>query len=219
MLKPLPFLLLTALIGTVLIGVSRGQTDANLEMRGAEFSAALVDGTLKVGTDCSERTPCNARSGNFVRSFKAPAAIRPSSSTSGSVFVYLDGSTNLMAGSKVNLTCQGCAYAPGVTQFPPDSIPLFTCTVVAGAFQPTGCIDLRAMFSTTGIVSGTGVLITGKPGTQTVSIDPTLVSLHVLAPPKTSHDACSTGQFSFDTDYYYICTAPNTWKRVALASF
>jgi hypothetical protein len=214
MLQRLPFLLLTALIG-----LARGQTDANLEMRAAEFSAALVDGTLKVGTDCSERTPCNARSGNFVRSFKAPAAIRPSSPTSGSVFVYLDGSSNLMAGSKVNLTCQGCAYSPGVTQFPPDSIPLFTCTVVAGAFQPTGCIDLRAIFVTTGIVSGTGVLIAGKPGTETVSIDPTLVSLHLLAPPKTSHDACSTGQFSFDTDYYYICTAPNTWKRVTLASF
>jgi hypothetical protein len=214
MLKPLPFLLATALIG-----LARGQGDANLERRAGEFSAALVNGTLKVGTDCSERTPCNARSGNFVNSFKGAAAIRPASPSSGSVFVYLDRSSNLMAGSKVNLTCQDCAYAPDVTQFPPDSIPLFTCTVVAGAFQPTGCIDLRAFFSTTGIVSGTGVLITGKPGTETVSIDPTLVSLHLLAPPKTSHDACSTNQFSFDTDYYYICTAPNTWKRVALASF
>jgi hypothetical protein len=214
MLKRVPFLLLTTLIG-----LARGQSDASFERRAAEFSATLVDGTLKVGTDCSERTPCNARSGNFVRSFKSPAAIRPSSSTSGSVFVYLDGSSNLMAGSKVNLTCQGCAYSPGVTQFPPDSIPLFTCTVVAGAFQPTGCTDLRAVFWTTGIVSGTGVRITGKPGAETVSIDPTLVSLHVLAPPKVSHDTCSTGQFSFDTDYYYICTAPNTWKRLALANF
>jgi hypothetical protein len=219
MFKRLPFLLVTALIGTALIGMSRAQSDANLERRTAVFSAALVDGTLKVGIDCSERTPCNARSGNFVRSFKTSAAIKPSNQTSGSVLVYLDGSSNLVAGSKVNLTCQGCAYAPGVTQFPPDSIPLFTCTVVSGAFQPTGCVDLRAIFSTTGIVSGTGVLITGKPGTETVSIDPTLVSLHVLAPPKMSHDTCSTGQFSYDTDYYYVCTAPNTWKRVALASF
>lgn len=214
MLKRLPFLLLMALIG-----LGRGQSDANLERHSAEFSAALVDGTLKVGTDCSERTPCNARSGNFVRSLKTAAAIRPSGSTSGSVFVYLDGSSNLTVGSKVNLTCQGCAYSPGVTQFPPDSIPLFTCTIVAGAFQPTSCIDLRAIFSTTGIVSGTGVLIAGKPGRETVSIDSTLVSLHVLAPPKMSHDTCSTGQFSYDTDYYYICTAPNMWKRVAFASF
>jgi hypothetical protein len=214
MLKRLQFLLLTALIGLV-----RGQSDANLQRRVAEFSAALVDGTLKIGTDCSERTPCNARFGNFVRSFKAPAVIKASDSTSGSVFVYLDGSSNLIAGSKVNLLCQGCAYSPGVTQFPPDSIPLFTCTVIAGAFQPTGCIDLRAIFSTSGIVSGPGLLITGKPGTETVAIDPTLVSLHVLASPKLSRDTCSTGQFSFDTDYYYICTAPNTWKRIALASF
>ncbi|MFL6354723.1 MAG: hypothetical protein ACJ74Z_23125 [Bryobacteraceae bacterium] len=214
MLKRLQFLLLIGLIG-----LARGQNEASLGSRAAEFSAALIDGTLKVGTDCSERTPCNARSGNFVHSFKAAATIKPSGSSSGPVLVYIDGASDLMAGSNVKLTCQGCAYAPGVTQFPPDSIPLFRCTVVAGTFQPTGCIDLRATFSTNRIVAGAGVLITGTPGTVAVSIDPTLVSLHVLAPPKLSHDTCSTGQFSFDTDYYYICTAPNTWKRLALTSF
>ncbi|MGI8961905.1 MAG: hypothetical protein ACR2IV_19535 [Bryobacteraceae bacterium] len=214
MFKRLPFVLLTTLIG-----FAYSQSDANLATRTAEFSAALVDGTLKVGTDCSERTPCNARSGSLVHTFKTAAAIRPSGSTSGLVLVYIDGSGNLAAGSKVNLTCEGCAYSPGVTQFPSDSIPLFTCTVAAGSFQSTGCMDLRAIFSTNAMVSGAGVLMTGKPGIPTVSIDPTLVSLHMLRPPKTSHDICSAGQFSFDTDYYYLCAAPNTWKRLALANF
>jgi hypothetical protein len=214
MSKRLAFFLLT-----VLIGLARGQGRANLEAHAAGFSAALVDGTLKVGTDCSERTPCNVRSGNFVHSFKAPAAIRASGPTSGSVLVYLDTAGNLAAGSNVNLACEGCLYTRSVIQFPPDSIPLFTCTVAAGAFQATGCTDLRAVFSTSGIVSGTGVLITDKPGSATISIDPTLVSLHVLAAPKMSHDRCSSSQFSFDNDYYYVCIAENTWKRFALSSF
>lgn len=214
MSKRLAFLLLI-----VLIGLAHGQSGGNLGMRTAEFSAALVDGTLKVGTDCSERTPCNVRFGNFVRSFKAPAAIRSSGSTSGPVLLYIDSSGNLAVGSKVNLVCEGCLYMPRVTQFPPDSIPLFTCTVAAGAFQAKGCTDLRAIFSTTRIVSGTGVSITDKPGSATISIDPTLVSLHLLAPPKTARDHCSTGQFSFDNDYYYVCIAANTWKRFALSSF
>jgi hypothetical protein len=214
MSKRLAFLLLT-----VLIGSARGQRQANLEAHAPGFSAALVDRTLTVGTDCSERTPCNVRSKNFVHSFKTPAVIRASGSTSGAVLVYLDSAGNLAAGSEVKLACEGCLYTPAVTQFPPDSIPLFTCTVSAGAFEANGCTDLRAVFSTTGIVSGTGVLITDKPGTAIISIDPTLVSLHVLAPPKTSHDSCSISQFSFDDQYYYICIAANTWKRFALSSF
>src|SRR5947207_7852285 len=90
---------------TVLIGLARCQGGGNLQAHAAGFSTALVDGTLKVGTDCSERTPCNVRSGTFVHSFKAPAAIRASGPTSGSVLVYLDSAGNLAAGSKVNLLC------------------------------------------------------------------------------------------------------------------
>jgi hypothetical protein len=214
MSKRLAFLLLI-----VLVGLARGQSGASLGMRAAEFSAALVDGVLKIGIDCSARTPCNVRSGNLVHGFKAPAEIRASGPTSGPVLVYIDSSGNLVAGSKVNLACDGCLYAAGVTQFPPNSIPLFTCTVAAGAFQEMGCADLRAVFSTTRIVNGAGVMITDNAGSATVSIDPTLVSLHVLAVPKMSHDTCSTGQFSFDKDYYYVCIAANAWKRFALSSF
>jgi hypothetical protein len=210
---------LAFLLVTVLIGFARGQDGAKLDSHVPGFSAALVDGTLKVGADCSDRTPCNVRSGNFVHSFKGPVMIRASGSTSGSVLVYLDKTGNLAAGSKVHLACEGCLFTAGVTQFPPDSIPLFTCTVSAGAFQANGCTDLRAVFSTTGIVSGVGILITDTPGTAMISLDPMLVSLHVLVPPKMSHDSCSTSQFSFDDQYYYLCIAVNTWKRFALSSF
>ena len=119
----------------------------------------------------------------------------------------------------MNLACDGCLYTAGVTQFPPNSIPLFTCTVAAGAFEAAGCTDLRAVFSTTRLLNGAGVMITDDAGSATVSIDPTLVSLHVSAVPKMSHDTCSTGQFSFDKDYYYVCIAANAWKRFALSSF
>jgi hypothetical protein len=210
---------LAFLLVTALIGCARGQDGANLESHIPGFSAALVDGTLNVGTDCSERTPCNVRFGNFVHNIKKPAAIRVSGPNSGLVLVYLDNTGSLVAGSKVKLVCEGCLYTGGLTQFPPDSIPLFTCTVASGVFQPTGCADLRAVFSTTGIVSGVGISITDTPGRAMISLDPTLVSLHVVSPPKMSHDSCSTNQFSFDNDYYYLCIAANTWKRFALSSF
>lgn len=62
---------------------------------------------------------------------------------------------------------------------------------------------------------------------------PTSVYVHVLensttspaptpAPtpaPSTSSSPGVPGQMAFDSQYLYICTAPNTWKRVSLSSF
>jgi hypothetical protein len=40
-----------------------------------------------------------------------------------------------------------------------------------------------------------------------------------LTTPASSSAPCTTGQFTDDTNYHYVCVATNTWKRVALSSF
>jgi len=35
---------------------------------------------------------------------------------------------------------------------------------------------------------------------------------------KASNATGTAGQISYDSDYFYICTATNTWRRVALGS-
>lgn len=40
-----------------------------------------------------------------------------------------------------------------------------------------------------------------------------------LHTPASSSEACTAGQFSDDANFHYVCTATNTWKRVALSSF
>ncbi len=42
---------------------------------------------------------------------------------------------------------------------------------------------------------------------------------HPLTTPASSGAACTTGQMEDDANYHYVCTAPNTWKRVALTPF
>jgi hypothetical protein len=37
--------------------------------------------------------------------------------------------------------------------------------------------------------------------------------------PATSSAACQTGAVEYDSNYLYLCTAPNTWKRSAWSSF
>ena len=40
-----------------------------------------------------------------------------------------------------------------------------------------------------------------------------------LSTPSSSAAACSPGQMQDDASYHYVCTASNTWKRVALSPF
>jgi Pectate lyase superfamily protein len=37
--------------------------------------------------------------------------------------------------------------------------------------------------------------------------------------PTTSSASCNTGQVQADSNYIYVCTAPNSWKRTALGAF
>ena len=196
-----------------------GQAPQRSEERRGEFGAALENGTLRVGIDCSGRRQCNVRFGNTVHAVTDSGSVKPTGRTSGEVFIYLDPAGGVVAGSTVALQCNGCKYARGVTQFPANSIPLFSWTVVQGAFTPGSGRDFRAELSTKNINAGSGMMVTDDAGTATVAIDPAVISQHVIVPPKTSASACSGGEFSFDADYYYVCVARNKWKRVALTDF
>jgi hypothetical protein len=195
------------------------QAPERQEDRRGAFGAVLENGTLRVGVDCSNTRPCNVRFGSVVHAVKAAARIKPLGKTSGAVFIYIDPSGEIVAGSPVNLQCESCRYAKGVSQFPATAIPLFSWTVVQGAFEAAGGTDQRASLATTNVAAGSGIAIADNAGTATVTVDPTVVSTRVIVPPKSSSAACASGQFSFDADYYYVCVAANKWKRFALSNF
>lgn len=46
-------------------------------------------------------------------------------------------------------------------------------------------------------------------------------TLRIITPrtPSSSTDDGYIGEICWDTDYIYLCTANNTWKRVALSTF
>jgi len=184
-----------------------------------DFAVVLASGTLTVGAGCSASNPCNVRLGNTVYSFRNSATVTPAGSTSGLLLLYIDGAGNLSAGSTASLTCSRCTYASGVTSFPANSIPLFSWTVTGGTFDAAGGTDFRALLSAKNLLSGMGVVISENAGISTISVDPSMVSTQVLTPPATSSAGCITGQFSMDSNYYYLCIASNSWKRIALTTF
>ena len=199
-------------------GGSGSGSGASMAAQLGDFGATLSSGTLTIGSGCSASTPCNVRVGNTVYSFKSSATVSASGSTSGLVFIYIDSSGNLTAGSVASLTCTGCLYVSGITAFPAGSIPLFNWTVTGGNLTAGSGVDFRAFLSTKAIASGPGILVAENSGISTISLDPSVTSTYVSTPPTTSSSACSTGQFSVDSNYYYVCSATNVWKRIAWGS-
>jgi hypothetical protein len=69
---------------------------------------------------------------------------------------------------------------------------------------------------------GAGIASNGTPQAQLFQtgrfeIDGTFAV--AMQTPATSSATCTANQFAFDTNYLYVCTATNTWKRAALATF
>lgn len=185
----------------------------------ADLAASLSSTTtLSIGAACSPATPCNVRLGSITFSFTSSTSATITSG-SGTAFIYLDSGGNLTVGHNLTVNCSsGCLAASGVTAFPADSIPLFTWTATNGTWDSSGGLDRRAFQSTTNVAAGAGLLGTTSNGRTTLSIDPTLVG--TWAPvPSSSSSACTAGAWSFDTSFYYVCVATNTWRRVALATW
>ena len=199
-------------------GGSGSGSGASFAAQLGDFSTSLASGTLTIGSGCSASTPCNVRIGNTVYTFKSSATVTSSGSTSGLVFIYVDSAGNLTAGSQATLSCSGCLYVSGITAFPVGSVPLATWTVTGGNLATGSGVDFRAFLSTKAVTSGQGILVTENSGISTISIDPSVAATFVPTPPTTSASTCSTGQFSVDSNYYYVCSAPNVWKRIAWGS-
>lgn len=58
--------------------------------------------------------------------------------------------------------------------------------------------------------------IFGNTGTDPVTINSPLI---VATAPTTASDAGLAGQIAYDSGFFYVCVADNTWKRVAIAAW
>ena len=71
----------------------------------------------------------------------------------------------------------------------------------------------------TGNVSGSAATVTAAAQTAITSLG-TLTSLKLATSTPASASAAGTmGTIAWDTGYIYVCTATNTWKRVAIATW
>jgi hypothetical protein len=61
---------------------------------------------------------------------------------------------------------------------------------------------------------GSGVSLVGPTGSGGSG-----ASIQFTTPPASSSSTCNVGTFAVDNNYYYVCSATNTWKTLPLTSF
>jgi hypothetical protein len=191
-----------------------------------DFKVTRTSSTvLTIGSGCSVASPCNYRTGHVVVSVTNPVTVNLVSATSGgTIFIYLSSSNVVTVGhsSTLTLSCSvGCISQSGVEQFPDDSMPLFrwTANSQVGSWDATGT-DYRAFLSWTPVAAGVGLSRTINPltGENVFSVDANVIGVRVSV-PATSTSACVAGNWAADSQYLYLCAAPNVWRRVATESW
>jgi len=122
-------------------------------------------------------------------------------------------------GHDLNVTCSaGCVALNGVTAFPTDSVPLWTWTAAAGAWDVAGGNDRRALLSGKVVIAGAGLTSLDSGGQTVLSIDSAVVGSRVAVPASPS-SPCTSGTWAADGSYYYKCYATDNWRRAALSSW
>jgi hypothetical protein len=88
---------------------------------------------------------------------------------------------------------------------------------------PEPIVIPSAAVNTLGTVCAGGISLCVNAGsTFTVDTSGKAIALsyhETLTTPASSSAPCNAGDFTDDANFHYVCTAPNTWKRVALSAF
>jgi hypothetical protein len=93
---------------------------------------------------------------------------------------------------------------------------LFKSDLVANV---TGNVTGNLTGNVTGNTSGTAATVT-TPAQPAITSVGTLTSLKVATSTPASASATGTaGTIAWDTGYVYVCTATDTWERVAIATW
>lgn len=201
-------------------------SSGNPSSSGATMAAQLGDlqvvrtsgSVLTIGANCSNATPCNVHFGGTVFSITSAATATVSGTATGMLFVYVSGAGVLTVGSNLSIACNSCSSQASITSFPADSVPVATWSVTNGAFDATGGQDFRAVLGTKNLIAGQGIVASDTNGNAVIGVDTTLIGLRVAVPASAS-SVCQAGAWSYDSNYFYICVAANTWKRSAISSW
>ena len=204
-------------LGTPASGTLTNATGLPVTGITASTSAALGVGSLELG-HASDTTLSRSSAGVLaVEGVEIPTVSSTSTLTSKTLtspklneILDTNGNTSVVLGA----TASAVNYL---------QINNAAAGVSAGGFVAAGAsTDLNIDFTPTGVgvVRVNGVPVVTTTGTVTMT-NKTLTSPKISSgsAPASAAATGTAGQIQWDTDYIYVCTATNTWKRVAIATW
>lgn len=99
-----------------------------------------------------------------------------------------------------------------------DKLASVEGTVVGPFVRPPRAVCVLQVRKTTGGVTKTVAMLPVGVSAGVLSVQPAPMSelVYTATVPATSSSTGTTGQWSYDTDYFYLCVAANTWRRFPL---
>jgi len=162
--------------------VSGGSGGTGMAAQLGDFAVSRTSpAVLTIGPNCSASTPCTARFGNTAYNFTRSCTATISSG-SGTAYIYVSSGGTLTIGHNATVTASaGCMAQASTTNFPSDSIPLYTWTATSANWDSAGGHDFRAILSSKALSAGTGITMAESGGRTTVSVDTAVVPAYAAA--------------------------------------
>ncbi len=181
---------------------SSGTSGAGMASQLGDFAVKWNSpSTISIGGNCSPSAPCNVRFGTQVYSVTNPASATVSAG-SGTAFIYVDSSGLLNVGSSLTVSCTTfCVSAPGISNFPLNSIPIYTWTASNGAWDSNGGIDRRGWLSASPVLGGPGIAAVTTAGQTTISVDSAVVPTYLTASSSLDFPSIAAGTCSADLTF------------------
>jgi hypothetical protein len=165
-----------------------------------DFAVSMNNPTLlTIGALCSLATPCNVRFGTVTYSITQSSTVTISAGTA-TAYIYLTSDGTLNVGSNaLTLACSsGCQVQPNISQFPINSIPVFTWNASSGTWASGGGFDQRAFLSGKSLGAGTGIVILESGASSTISVDSSVVPTFLTGSALLNFPSIPTGSCSTD---------------------
>ena len=198
------------------------------------------------GNNSGGQTVVEMPGGQLMIPFTLPTSVTATPSTSGGTvaagtYFYTvcvaDGNGGKSCGQEVSATTTGSTSSVSINWNGPANAPFYqifrrstTGTVYQNLFGSSPPLtDNGSVFTLSGdFPQNQGARNLYLDANGKLNLNGPLVSgstaqfskyHETLATPASSSAACSAGDFGDDANYHYVCTATNTWKRVALTTF
>lgn len=190
-------------------------TGSKLTIAGTTASTSTTTGALQVAggvgvagdIQAGQTVTANNASNPFFRLKEGATATASIQTFAGDLYIAIDSATgkNMIFRRESGTEAMRIAGSNGAVNI--------TSTVSASS-STTGALTVGNGSAATNVAIGGGNVNAG--GTLTVGG----TVIHTLsATPASASAAGTVGTMSWDANYIYICTAANTWKRVAIATW